>query len=321
MTTNSNASAPKAVDIAYLRFEAPDLALMETFLTDFGLHVTKGKTASGQPALYSLGTDGSPFLHEVVEADQPRFVGMGFTMNDAEELDVLAAMDGASGVDSAATPGGGKRVRFVDPQGFEVDAMFGWQEVEKVVPPQRVPVNSGENRARKGVPVRLSPGPSHVKRLGHIVVFVSDFASSEIWYKERFGFRTTDEIWAEQEANVIGAFLRCDRGDIPTDHHTLFLMGNPEKAGELQHAAFEVNDWDDVLLGHDYLKGKNYKPDWGIGKHILGSQVFDYWNDPYGHILEHFSDGDLFDASKPKELHSVDTLLGVQWGPTFPEED
>ncbi|MEL7186865.1 MAG: VOC family protein [Pseudomonadota bacterium] len=319
MTTESNTSAPKAADLAYLRFEAPDLGLMESFLSDFGLHVSKGESASGKPALYSRGTDGDPFLHEVVEAEQPRFVGMGFIMSSAADLDVLAGMDGTTGIETANTPGGGQRVRFVDPQGFEVDAVFGWDEVEKWSPPQRVPVNSGENRARQGVPVRLKPGPSHVKRLGHIVVFVNDFVTSEAWYKERFGFRTTDEIWMEQETNIIGAFLRCDRGDVPTDHHSLFLIGNPEKGGELQHAAFEVNDWDDVLLGHDYLTNKNYKPQWGIGKHILGSQVFDYWHDPYGHILEHFSDGDLFDASKPKELHSIDTLRGVQWGPTFPD--
>ncbi len=318
MTTKSNSPGPKAMDIAYLRFEAPDLGLMETFLKDFGMDVTKARSASGEPALYSRGTDSSPFLHEVVRADEPRFVGMGFVMNSIDELQTLASLDGSAGLDSADTPGGGKRVRFTDPQGFEVDAVFGWEEVEKTVPPQRVPVNSGTNRARQGVPVRLSPGPSHVKRLGHIVLFVTDFPASRAWYQERFGLRTTDEIWADEKTNIIGAFMRCDRGDDPADHHTVFLIQNPDKAGELQHAAFEVNDWDDVLLGHDYLTNKNYKPQWGIGKHILGSQVFDYWHDPYGHILEHFSDGDLFDASKEKELHSIDVLRGVQWGPTFP---
>ncbi len=318
MTKDSNASNPKAVDLAYLRFAAPDLDVMETFLTDFGMDVTKATTASGQSVLYSRGTDGAPFLHEVVEADHARFVGMGFCINSAAELDALAQMDGTSGEESADTPGGGKRVRFTDPQGIEVDAIFGWQEVKKGTPPQRVPINSGENRARTGVPVRLSPGPSHVKRLGHIVVFVEDFATSEAWYKQRFGFLTTDEIWADVETNIMGAFLRCDRGDAPTDHHTIFLIGNADKAGQLQHAAFEVNDWDDILLGHDHLKSKDYRPNWGIGKHILGSQVFDYWFDPYGHVVEHFSDGDLFDASKPKELHSVETLRGVQWGPAVP---
>ncbi|MEM1261705.1 MAG: VOC family protein [Pseudomonadota bacterium] len=318
MPIDSNSTQPKAVDLAYLRFEAPDLSLMETFLSDFGLAVTAAKSPSGQALLYGRGTDCDPFLYEVGEADEPRFVGMGFVMNSAEELAVLANMEGASGIEPAETPGGGERVRFTDPQGFEVDAIVGWQEVDKGTPPQRVPVNSGENRARTGVPVRLTPGPSHVKRLGHIVVFVENFVTSEAWYKQRFGLITTDEIWAGEKTNIMGAFLRCDRGDIPTDHHTVFLIESPDKAGQLQHAAFEVNDWDDVLLGHDFLKGKDYRPSWGIGKHILGSQVFDYWYDPYGHVVEHFSDGDLFDASKPKELHSVETLRGVQWGQTIP---
>ena len=31
----------------------------------------------------------------------------------------------------------------------------------------------------------------------------------------------------------------------------------------------------------------------GVGRHVLGAQVFDYWRDPWGHVLEHFTDGDL----------------------------
>ncbi|MEO0578348.1 MAG: VOC family protein, partial [Pseudomonadota bacterium] len=194
---------------------------------------------------------------------------------------------------------------------------FGWQEVEPVTPEQRVPINSGENRARRGEPVRLTAGPSHVKRLGHVVLFVADFRTSEAWYKDRFGFVTSDDIYMENEANVVGAFMRCDRGEIPTDHHTVFLMGRKENAGQLQHAAFEVNDWDDVMVGHDYLAEKNYTPQWGIGKHVLGSQVFDYWRDPHGHILEHFSDGDVFPADHPAGLHPVSILHTVQWGDRF----
>ncbi len=35
----------------------------------------------------------------------------------------------------------------------------------------------------------------------------------------------------------------------------------------------------------------------GIGRHIQGSQLFDYWRDPDGFLVEHFADGDMFDDS------------------------
>ena len=311
---NAPVSGPRAVDIAYIRFRAPDLGVMHKFLRDFGLQVTRGETVGGAPVLYARGTGADPFIYAVERGDSA-FVGVGFIMPSAADLEVLAGMDGASPVEDMETPGGGRRVRFTDPQGFVIDGFFGWEEVEPIVPEQRAPINSGERRRRQGKPVRLAAGPSDVKRLGHVVLFVDDFRTSEAWYKERFGFVTSDDIWAGDESNVVGAFMRCNRGEVPTDHHSIFLMTSPDPSRKgLQHVAFEVNDWDDVMVGHDYLAQRDYRPQWGIGKHILGSQVFDYWHDPYGNILEHFTDGDLFDAQRPPGLHPVEILRSVQWG-------
>ena len=89
--------------------------------------------------------------------------------------------------------------------------------------------------------------------------------------------------------------MRCDRGATPTDHHTLFVAQLPSGPG-FNHAAFEVRDIEDVLSGHNLLKAKDYTPAWGIGRHYLGSQVFDYWRDPWGHTVEHWTDGDMFTA-------------------------
>ena len=112
----------------------------------------------------------------------------------------------------------------------------------------------------------------------------------------------------------LGAFMRCDRGDTPTDHHTLFLFQNPKGPG-FNHAAFEVRDLDDLMAGHDHLKSANRTPAWGVGRHVLGSQVFDYWADPWGHVLEHWTDGDLLTAADGSNVVPITELVGVQWGP------
>ena len=57
---------------------------------------------------------------------------------------------------------------------------------------------------------------------------------------------------------------------------------------------------------------------WGIGRHILGSQVFDYWFGTDGYKFEHFADGDLFDASRPTAYHAMSAAGLAQWGPKMP---
>jgi hypothetical protein len=110
--------------------------------------------------------------------------------------------------------------------------------------------------------------------------------------------------------------MRCDRGELPTDHHSLFLVGSGSP--KFNHAAFEVADFDDLMTGHDYLAAKGRHHEWGIGRHILGSQIFDYWRDPWGHTLEHWTDGDLLNATWGSRKTDIAELIGTQWGPETP---
>lgn len=303
---------PKAFDIAYVHIAVDDMDRMAAFLNRFGMAASTLKTSDdGRAVLYSRGAGGAPYQH-IAETGDNRFIGFGFEFERQQDLDALAQMEGASKVEDIDAPGGGKRVRFTDPNGYQVAAIQGWRRMAPNEPQQRPPINTGSDQPRLGEPVCLQTRPSQVKRLGHCVLRVKDFRASEAWYKERFGLISSDEIYAGEESNVIGAFMRCDRGDIPVDHHSLFLLQAPEPG--LQHAAFEVHDWDDLMLGHDELEQGGYTHQWGVGKHILGSQVFDYWHDPFGNVMEHFTDGDLFDNTRPPGLAPVTSLLAVQWG-------
>jgi hypothetical protein len=87
--------------------------------------------------------------------------------------------------------------------------------------------------------------------------------------------------------------------------------------GTFGHAGFEVEkSLDDLMAGHFHMKttGK-YVHEWGIGRHLLGSQLYDYWRDPAGFILEHWTDGDLLTADQaPQDVSIVDVIKG-QYGP------
>ena len=74
------------------------------------------------------------------------------------------------------------------------------------------------------------------------------------------------------------------------------------------------------MAGNQFLKARGHRHDWGVGRHILGSQVFDYWRDPWGHRVEHWTDGDLFDASVAPNVADLQTMMGHQWGPAAPPD-
>ena len=303
-------AAIKIEDVAYVRFQAPDLAEMRAFLEEFGLVLVE----ASETRLLARGGGPAPIVH-VTERGAPGFFGLGLQAATVADLEVLALQE-AIATEPLDLPGGGRRLALSDPDGHRIEVVAGQASAQPLAPPAAEAWNSAHGRSRVRRTKRVGAGPAHVVRLGHVVLNVSDFRASERWYKERFGFITSDEIQVSPEF-TLGAFLRCDRGETPTDHHTLFLAQSPKGPG-FNHAAFEVADFDDLMAGHQHLKDAGRAAAWGVGRHILGSQIFDYWRDPWGHTLEHFTDGDLFTAADDSNVASLRDLLGVQWGPLAP---
>ncbi|MGA1259943.1 MAG: VOC family protein [Ilumatobacteraceae bacterium] len=295
-------------DVAFVRFNAPDLDAMEQFATAFGLQ----RAARDEHTLYMRGTDDDGYVHVTHRAEQPGFAGVAFLADSQDDLDTLTREHGFSPSTELDGPGGGRVVYAVDPNGHRVEVVAGRGPLGTLPSPVPAPRNAAGTSTRTGAALRLEAGASHVKRLGHCVLEVLDFRASEAWYKERLGLVTSDEI-ALDERTSIGAFLRCNRGEDFVDHHTLFLIGSGKAA--FNHAAFEVADFDDLMRGNTHLASAGYTHQWGIGRHILGSQIYDYWLDPWGHMVEHWTDGDLFNHLTPPNTASLADLIGSQWGP------
>ncbi len=299
----------KVNDIAFVRFRAPDLDAMETFLVDFGLQ----RSDRNDETLYMRGTDDEGFVHVTHLADEPGFVGLAFEATTIADLETLAGSDGFSDVADLDGPGGGRVVSTTDPNGFRVEVVAGRSSVGALPIAAPVVRNDASGQPWRGTTVRLQPGPSHVKRLGHCVIDVADYVESEAWYRSHFGLIPSDEIAIDEERSL-GAFLRCDQGGRYVDHHTLFLVGTG--APGFNHAALEVSSFDDLMAGHTHLARAERTHQWGIGRHVLGSQIFDYWLDPWGHMVEHWTDGDLFNDETPPNRSNLGELLASQWGPT-----
>lgn len=303
-------SVIKAYDVAHVRFAAPDLGLMRTFLNDFGMT----EIALGDDRLCMRGYSSSPFSH-ITERGESRFLGFGIRAKSLADLQLIASHDRVP-VEPLDAPGGGKVARLYDPDGHTVEVVADQQPSDDAIMPRSVPWNHGGDYPRQGEFRRVERRPSRVKRLGHVVLAVSDYRRSLAWYTERFGFIISDEVQPEP-GHGIGAFLRCDRGLESSDHHTLFIVERPGSPG-FMHAAYEVQDLDDLMAGSEHLRNAGYEHFWGVGRHFLGSQVFDYWLDPFGNELEHWTDGDQLRAQDGGGVATMDQLLGVQWGMKMP---
>lgn len=301
-------------DIAYGRLRAPDLDSMEEFLVRFGM-VRSERT---KDALYMRGSDPAHHIH-VTELGEPKFVGLAYYAETEDDLKRIAKVPGASGVETIDAPGGGKRVRLKEPNGYQVEVVWGIEELEPI-PARRQLVNSGPDPlARAGELMRLPKGPSQVKRIGHGVLNTPKVKETVTWFRETLGFICSDDVYAGEKDNLIGSFNRCDRGDIYVDHHVFFGLHNPT-AG-LNHLSFEVQDIDDVFMGHDYIKQFGaYEHMWGVGRHLLGSQVYDYWADPWGRVHEHWADSDRLNVANGSNLVAAEEGLVSQWGGPPPQK-
>lgn len=316
MTVTQSISGPIATAIALesIRFSAPDLGQMQTFLEDFGL--TKVADA-GDGVLRMRGASDAPFIHETVEG-APGLVSFALAVGNLADLRALSEAEGVA-IEQITGPGGGSRVVLTDPDGFKVEAIYGRERIAPLNNTPAYPWNVSDRQERKGAPKRVAPVPSHVGRLGHVVLGVSDMKRTWDWWQSRFGLLISDEVRAPND-DLAALFIRFNCGNVPVDHHSLNFASVPGVPPKFHHAAFEVADFDDLMAGNAYLAARGYRHDWGVGRHILGSQVFDYWRDPWGHRLEHWTDGDLFDAAAPKQIADLPTMMGHQWGPPSPED-
>lgn len=301
----------KACRLAYLMFDRPQPEQAERFLNDFGLQ-TALRTDNG---IYLRATDSAPFCYLVRKASKAGFAGFGFEVPDMAALEALTQVAGASAIEDAPYPGGGKRVCLTDPSGFSVEAICGQQPVQPLQHRGPMTFNFNEERTRVNDCQRPPVKTPDVLRLGHVVLEVADFQATSAWYTRHFGLIPSD-VQVLPDGSPAVVFFRLDLGDTPADHHTLAMAQGFMPA--YSHSAYELVDADAVGMGQRIMREKKWQHAWGIGRHILGSQIFDYWQDPWGAKHEHYCDGDLFTAEQPMGVHPVSRHAMSQWGQVMP---
>ena len=297
----------KVAGLAWLEFEKPDLDRAERFLADFGFTV-----ADRTPETLLLRGRWTGAAGLVVRrGSSSRFAGVAFQAAARDDLDRLAR-----GTGGAVTPqSGGHAVELRDPSGYLVQVVYGVPEYRAL--PERLPLalNFGPEPERVNATQRPARRPAEIERLGHVVLGTTRFLTALDWYLGTLGLIVSDFLYldGQRERGPAMAFIRCDQGSVPTDHHSLAMLLQP-RTGYV-HSAYQLTDLDEVAASGEYLRERGYRHAWGIGRHIQGSQIFDYWRDPDRLMFEHYADGDLFDSSAEPGWAPLSVSGLAQWGP------
>jgi catechol 2,3-dioxygenase-like lactoylglutathione lyase family enzyme len=123
--------------------------------------------------------------------------------------------------------------------------------------------------------------PFELRKIGHVVLNVTDLEASVRFYTEVLGLLVSDRY---PDGMVPGGmvFLRCN-----TDHHGVALVGGGDRTGRstLNHFAFEVGSLDEVFRARAWLSERGV-PIVFEGRRRAGCQVAVEFTDPDGNNLE-----------------------------------
>ncbi|GAB2931617.1 VOC family protein [Rhodococcus aerolatus] len=300
----------KVAGLSRLELATRDLDRTERFARDFGLGVVR----RSPDELVLRGAAAGPPCLLVRRGDAAGLTATVLAVDDRSDLDRLSR-DAGSPVRALPGPEGGAVVDLTAPDGSAVRVVHGVADLP--ARPTRAPlvVNTAAATPRTNAVQRPSRAPSEVLALGHVVLQSTRFTATLDWYQRMFGLIASDYLFhpRARRRGPAMAFLRCDRGGVPADHHTV-AMTLGTRTGYV-HSAYQVADLDAVATGGAWLADRGYHHTWGIGRHVQGSQLFDYWRDPDDLLVEHFADGDVFDSSVEAGWTAMTASGLSQWGP------
>jgi catechol 2,3-dioxygenase len=112
-------------------------------------------------------------------------------------------------------------------------------------------------------------------------------------------------------------FVRCN-----SDHHAVVIA--EAKANGLNHVAFLVPDWESVMRASGRMVDHGYPIAWGVGRHGPGDNVFAYFIDPTGIVIEYTAE--VLQVDESYRVRGPDEWVWPpgrtdQWGIAPPKTD
>ena len=237
------------------------------------------------------GTSSEHHVLEIMEANDTGLDKISFAVSEKSEVDEAAIALKNAGFELIAEPGksedpgGGYRLLARDPDGNHVEVSCGLSEHDEVTGHPELPAI-----------------------IDHLVLNTPNVAAMVDFYTKVLGLKVSD--WYEKQAII---FLSCN-----DDHHCLAIAIS--KITGIQHLAFRVYGLEALMLGVGRMRKAGLDPIWGPGRHGPGGNMFTYFADPNGYVVEFTTDQFKIDEnSQPKEwartVENADTW-GTAGSPT-----
>jgi catechol 2,3-dioxygenase len=241
-----------AVALRSVNLRVPNLEAARRFYTTvWGLTEVVG--TGPELVLRATGADHHVL---VLEQGEPALRSVTFRAPSREAVETAAiAAERAGGriltpPSDVDWPGGGYGMALVDPQGRV------WRLVH------------GDARRASDPPATDRP-----VRLSHVNVNSTDTDATARFFQEALGFRLSDR-------SKIMAFVRCN-----SDHHAVVIAD--AQVNGLNHIAFMMPSLEGVMRGSGRMVDHGFPIGWGVGRHGPGDNVFAYFVDPFGVVVEY----------------------------------
>ncbi|KAG4431207.1 hypothetical protein IFR05_013314 [Cadophora sp. M221] len=311
----------RVVELNHVRYQHSDIKNIVAFLEGkIAIHPVRTPPAdrfmyfgfeiarTTEDHIYFNGYGSHLYDYVVVKGDEPKFLGGTFTVESYADLERASKMPNASIIQQLDhAPGGGQLVTIYDPGNFPINLIFG-QNLSDGNKHEGFPTllfNTEKEKARLGAFQRFTRGPAAV---GHFGCTYLDFPKALHFYIRTFNLVPSDMVCVgpSEKPSDIAAFLHIERALIIHEFIT----------AHLKFMILTLNCW----VISTWLQNKGYKIVWGVGRHMLGSQIFDYWRDTSGFMIEHYADGDVVNKQTPVSRIPADYEMMQTWGPDRPSE-
>lgn len=212
---------------------------------------------SDKERAFFRGTDSGHHVLELLRAGDTGLDKISLAVASREEVVSAAQTVAAAGYEMVSAPadlhcfGGGFGFSTRDPDGNVVEISSDVREH-----------------------TTIDDQPTFLQRISHVLLNTPDVKRMKAFYIDTLGFTVSDRY-----ENDVMVFMRCNEA-----HHCL-LLGESGGTG-IQHIAFDVRNFDALMSGVGRLRKFGLDPLWGVGRHGPGGNIFAYFADPNGYVVE-----------------------------------
>jgi catechol 2,3-dioxygenase len=259
--------------LSFVEITTPDVeASVEFYKTHVGL--TEAHRADGRVYLRCWG-DYYAYSVVVVASDEPALQTMAWRTSSAEALEEAATRLEAAGVEVEWFDGVkiGRALRFVGPWGHSMTLHWDVERHQAAGHTASIFPDRPEKRSKvAGAP----------RQLDHVTIAASDVDAFCAWYNDVLGFRIMARTQLDEAPISVFSVLTTNE----KSHDLGVVLDGSSRAGRVNHFAFWVDTYEELLIAADTLMEYDTPIEYGPSIHGIGEQTFLYYREPSSMRIE-----------------------------------